>query len=92
MIYWGDAEQFAVRREQVVAIERKADARSTTMLAGIAHVILHVHGLGPAVRIIRLHTEGHLTMGSKKRAMERLAEALSAWQGSYAATPPAVPL
>ena len=43
---------------------------------GIAHVILHVHGLGPAVRVIRLHTEGHLTMGGKKRAMEQLAEAL----------------
>ena len=92
LIYWGDSEQFAIRREQVLAIERKADARSTTMLAGIAHVVLHVHGLGPAVRVIRLHTEGHLTMGGKKKAMEKLAEALYAWQGSYTSAPPAVPL
>ena len=82
LIYWGDGESFSLTRDQVIQIERKADARSTTVLAGIAHVILHVNCLGAAQRRIRLHTEGHLTMGQKRQAMNRLADAIIRWHSS----------
>jgi hypothetical protein len=79
LIYWGDGEQFGIRREQIVAIERKADNRSTTMLAGITHVILHVKLPDGSVRKIRLHVEGLVTMGQKRRTMDALAEAINHW-------------
>src|SRR5262249_31362465 len=40
--YRGDLEQFDITRDRLLELERKADKRSTTMLAGIAHIILHV--------------------------------------------------
>ena len=88
LIYWGDGESFSLTRDQIVQIERKADARSTTVLAGIAHVILHVNGVGATQRQIRLHTEAHLTMGRKKQAMNRLADAIIRWHSSAAVALP----
>ena len=79
LIYWGDGEQFSIQREQIVQIERKADNRSTTMLAGIAHVILQVALPNGAVRTIRLHVEGLPTMGQKRRVMDTLAMAINQW-------------
>jgi len=49
------------------------------MLAGIAHVILHTSAAAPSEREIRLHTEGHLTMGRKRDAMNRLGDAITMW-------------
>jgi hypothetical protein len=79
LIYWGDGEQFGLTREQVAEIERKADNRSTSVLGGIAHVILHVRLADGSIRQIRLHTEGIGTMGGKRRAMDALAEAIYNW-------------
>ena len=79
LIFWGDVEQFSIAREQIVEMERKADNRSTTMLAGIAHVILHVRLPDGSVRQIRLHVEGLATMGQKRRTMDALADALNHW-------------
>ena len=84
LIYWGDGEQFSIRRDQVVQVERKADNRSTTMLAGIAHVILHVALPNGAVRTIRLHVEGLATMGQKRRTMDTLAAAINLWHAGAA--------
>ena len=81
LIYYGDGEQFGLTRSQITQIERKADAGSTSMLAGIAHVILHVIQADGSVRQIRLHNEGLLTMGQKRIAMEQLAEAITQWHG-----------
>jgi len=81
LMYRGDSEQFDVAREQLAQMERKADNRSTSVLGGIAHVILHVRLPDGSVRQIRLHTEGHWTMGRKRRAMDTLAEAIAVWQG-----------
>lgn len=74
-----DVEQFDLGREQIAGIERKADAKSTTMLAGMAHVIIHVRQPDHSIRQIRLHMEGLWTMGQKKRAMDALAESISHW-------------
>ncbi|MGA9452743.1 MAG: hypothetical protein WBW41_15525 [Verrucomicrobiia bacterium] len=81
LMYRGDNEQFDLAREQLAQMERKADNRSTSVLGGIAHVILHVKQADGSVRQIRLHTEGQWTMGQKRKAMDALAEAIARWQG-----------
>jgi hypothetical protein len=81
LIYRGDNEQFDITREQLVQMERKADNRSTSVLGGIAHIILHVKLADGSVRQIRLHTEGHWTMGQKRKAMDALADAIVRWHG-----------
>jgi hypothetical protein len=81
LIYRGDNEQFDITREQLVQMERKADNRSTSVLGGIAHIILHVKLADGSVRQIRLHTEGHWTMGQKRKAMDALADAIARWHG-----------
>jgi hypothetical protein len=82
LIYYGDGEQFGLARSHVVKIERKADSGSTSMLGGIAHVILHVAQSDGSLRQIRLHNEGLLTMGQKRGAMEQLAEVVQQWHGN----------
>lgn len=81
LMYRGDNEQFDLTRAQLVQMERKADKRSTSVLGGIAHVILHVKQPDGSIRQIRLHTEGHWTMGRKRKAMDALAEAIAGWHG-----------
>src|SRR5436190_2867344 len=68
IIYWGDTDQFAITPDQIMELERRADAGSTSMLAGTAHVILHVRQPEGTVRQIRLHTEGHWTLGRNRKA------------------------
>ncbi|MDB6122092.1 MAG: hypothetical protein JWQ71_1085 [Pedosphaera sp.] len=79
MIYWGDNEQFGIGKEQLVKVERKVDAKSTTMLSGTAHVILHAKLPDGSARQIRLHTEGIKTMGGKRKAMDALSDRINAW-------------
>jgi hypothetical protein len=79
LAFRGDREQFDLTREQIAQVERRADNRSATVLAGIAHVILHVRLPIGTVRQIRLHVEGLWTMGQKRRAMNALAEAIDRW-------------
>lgn len=83
LIYRGDGEQFDLRRDQIAGIERKADNRSTSVLAGIAHVILHVRLSDGSIRQIRLHTEGRWTMGQRRRMMDALASAIDNWYAGH---------
>ena len=87
IVYHGDGEQFKITRDQLVEMERKADRKSTTMLAGIAHVILHVKSPGGFDRQIRLHVEGLWTLGQKRKAMDALAEAIAHWHAHSPAPP-----
>jgi hypothetical protein len=80
LAFRGDVESFDLTRDQVVDAERRGDNRSVTMLAGIAHVVLHVRQPDGGIRQIRLHTEGCWTMGEKKRAMNALAETIEQWR------------
>ncbi|MGA3267395.1 MAG: hypothetical protein ABSE16_11285 [Verrucomicrobiota bacterium] len=82
LMFRGDVEQLDISRSQIAQIERKVDSRSTTALAGIAHVILHVRLPDNSIRRIRLHVEGLWTLGRKKRAMEVLANAIAEWQAA----------
>jgi hypothetical protein len=86
LVFWGDGEQFAIQREQLARIERKADAGGASILGGIAHVILHVRLPDGADRQIRLHTVNHWTMGRHRQAMDRLAEQIARWQAAVPAT------
>ena len=89
LAFRGDEEQFDLTRDQIAGIERKADNRSTTVLAGIAHVILQVRLPNGSIRQMRLHTEGQWTLGQKRRAMDALAESISGWYaGQTAVTNP----
>jgi hypothetical protein len=49
------------------------------MLGGVTHIILHVTLPDGSERQIRLHTEGHWTMGAKGRAMDELEERILEW-------------
>jgi hypothetical protein len=79
LAYRGDTEQFDLAREHIVDIERRADNRSTSVLAGIAHPILHVRLADGTVRQIRLHVEGFWTLGQKRHAMDGLAYTIQNW-------------
>jgi hypothetical protein len=47
----------------------------------VGATILHVKLADGSVRQIRLHTEGHWTMGRKRKAMDALADAIARWHG-----------
>jgi hypothetical protein len=82
LIYWGDSQEFAISREQLAQVERKADAGGTSMLGGITHVILHVRLPDGSTRQIRLHTEGYWTMAAKGTAMDDLEAQILQWHES----------
>jgi hypothetical protein len=84
LVYWGDREQFGISRQQLTQLERKADSGGTTMLAGLTHLILHCQLPDGSERQIRLHTEGHWTMGGKRRAMDELEDRIAQWHGAQA--------
>jgi hypothetical protein len=80
LVYYGDARQMNITREQLVSVERMVDGRSTTALSGTAHVILNFHTPDGLLNRVRLHTEGVLTMGGKRAAMESLNAKIEAWR------------
>jgi len=82
LIYWGDVDGFAFRREEIIELERRADAGSTSMLAGTRHVILHIRQPDGTVRQIRLHAEGHWTLSLNRQAMDALATAITQWHSA----------
>jgi hypothetical protein len=82
LVYYGDTEDFAVTRGQLLQTERKADTGGTTLLGGITHLILHVQQSDGSERQIRFHTEGHWTMGAKGKAMDELEQAILNWHSS----------
>lgn len=82
LIYYGDNEQFSLTRDQLTRVERKADAKSVTMLSGTRHVILHVVMADGNARQIRLHNWNIWTMGGKRKAAEELGDRIDAWRGA----------
>jgi hypothetical protein len=87
LVYWGDNERFSITRDQLVQLERKADAGSTTMLTGATHPILHVHLPDGSERQIRLHAEGQFTRGNQRRAIDRLTDEIIRWHGQTVPAP-----
>lgn len=79
LIYWGDSEEFSVIPEQLVQLERRADAGSTSMLAAMTHVVLHIRIAADEIRQVRLHVEGEWTLFAIRRRMDQLAETIANW-------------
>lgn len=90
IVYWGDNERFAIKREQLFQIERKADAGSSTLLSGMTHVILHVRTT-EAERQIRLSPEGLWTALRKRRMMDEIERLIATWHNTPGAMPPVIP-
>jgi len=90
LVYYGDSGDFAVTRELLAQIERKADSGGTSMLGGITHLILHVREANGSERQIRFHMEGQWTMGGKGRAMDELEERIVHWHAGTVPQAPAV--
>jgi hypothetical protein len=82
LVYRGDAVDWDLSREQVLAVERQADAGSTSTYFGAVHVVLRVADPIAGERRIRLHTEGDWTMTAKARALNDLGERLQSWKAS----------
>jgi MFS family permease len=82
LIYWGDNDQFAITGEQLMEVERKADAGAVTLLGGVSHIILRYKQGGGIERQTRLHIEGHWTLGGTGKAMDLLEERILQWHGT----------
>ncbi len=87
LAYRGDADHFDVPRECFIAMERKADAGSTSALAGAVHIILRFLGPDGAERRVRLHPAGGFTLRQKARLMDALAARIQAWIDQAPAAP-----
>ena len=79
MMYRGDAQHFDIPRERFIAMERKADAGSTAAYLGAVHVIVRFLESNGTERMVRLHTEGDLTLSRKAKALNTLAARIQSW-------------
>lgn len=91
LTYFGDSQSFNIQRDQVISIERKADAGATSSYFGAVQVIITYTDPDGGERRVRLHSEGDWTMTAKAAAMRDLADRLESWQASpnAIAVPPA---
>jgi hypothetical protein len=80
LVYEGDNDEFRVRPEQCLSIERIADAGSVSAYFGNVDIILTVACDGAPPRRVRLHPETSWTMTGTARASDRLANELEQWK------------
>lgn len=80
--YRGDTTAWDFARADVLDVERKADAGSTSSYFGAVHVILRVRQADGSERRIRLHPEGRLTQTGTARALDALAADLNLWRST----------
>jgi hypothetical protein len=96
LVYWGDEDAIEIPHEALLAVERKADAGSTSAYFGAVHVILRFTDPYGVERRIRIHPEGEWTMTGAARALNQIAERLTAWQeyphAGWASGPAAFPV
>jgi hypothetical protein len=82
LIYEGDNDEFRVRREQLLSIERVADAGSISAYFGNVAIILTLACEGAAPRRLRLHPESSWTWTATARASDRLGNELEQWKAA----------
>jgi hypothetical protein len=87
LVYRGDAQAWQVMRGQLLDVERKADAGSTSSYFGAVHIIVRFIDDTGAEQRWRLHSEGDLTMSGRARSLDRLAAALDNWREGHVPTP-----
>jgi len=79
IIYRGDKEDFEIRREDVVDMERKTDRGSPATVGGGVPIILTFRQKGEE-RKIRLLPQGTWTVWSLARALDDLADRIDRWR------------
>ena len=84
LIYEGDEDEFRVRREQLLSIERVANAGAVSAYFGNLNIILTFACEGDSPRRLRLHPESCWTMTGTARASDRLANQLEQWKSGVA--------
>jgi hypothetical protein len=89
LIYRGDTDHFDIPRDRFIAMERKADAGSTSAYAGAVHIILRFFTPDGRERQVRLHTEGCPTLSRKARSLDELAGRLQDWVDQSGSVPAA---
>jgi hypothetical protein len=91
--YSGDSIAFTLAPNQVLTIERKADAGSTSAYFGAVHVIVHYLNEQGGESRVRFHTEGDWSLTAKARSLRKLADRLDSWKASAssASVPPPIP-
>jgi hypothetical protein len=80
LVFWGDRDAWEIPHDQLVEVERRADAGSTASYFGAVDVILRYRDAAGAERRVRLHPETDWTMTGKARATEDIAQRLMMWQ------------
>lgn len=79
LVYWGDTAAWEIPHGKLLAVERKADAGSTSSYFGAVGVILRYLDTAGTQRSVRIHSEGDWTMTAKARGMDQIADRLNAW-------------
>ena len=82
LIYEGDNDEFRVRREQLLSIERMANPGAVSAYFGNVNIILTLACDGAPPRRVRLHPESSITMTGTARASDRLAIELERWKAA----------
>jgi hypothetical protein len=80
LIYEGDEDEFRVRREQLLSIERVANPGAVSAYFGNLNIILTLACEDDEPRRVRLHPESSWTMTGTARASDRLANELERWK------------
>jgi hypothetical protein len=91
LVYMGDDMRLEIGRDQLVEVQRKADAGSSaSVFGGAVHVILRIREADGSERRVRLHPEGNWTLTASAKASDRLATLITNWQ-TPTDTPPPLP-
>ena len=85
LTYEGDTDEFRVRREQFLSIERVANPGAVSAYFGNLNIILTLACEGAPPRRVRLHPESSWTMTGTARASDRLANELERWKSGVPA-------
>jgi hypothetical protein len=89
--YRGDTTAWDFTRDEVLDVERRADAGGVSAYFGAVHVILHVQNPDGSQHRIRLHPEGKWTAAAMARDLERLAARIQLWRQNISADPSGIP-
>jgi hypothetical protein len=80
LVYRGDRDGFTVSREELLGLERAADAGGIAAYAGAVHPLLRFRTPGGEERTVRLHAWGSWTLGGVARDLDAMCERLEGWR------------
>lgn len=79
LVYIGDNDRFAFKREDIVSIEKKANPGGMAAYAGAVNPILLCRGADGVERSVRLHAWGNWTLGGLSKSQKLLSIKLESW-------------